>query len=306
MSDDAPHSALYLGDWRDHWWDPDSLRAWLLRAGLDDAREIADLGCGHGHFGALIWRLLGGERHVRFVDRETEWIERLRERTDAMVSDGVLRGRYETFVADVHALPFDDASLDLVTAQTLFIHLSDPDAVLREVRRVLKPGGVALLSEPNNIGNTSTFLTPDFRSDPEAAFREMRFCLTCELGKAKLGLGFNSLGEELPELLVREGFEILSIHQNDRPSPLVPPYASAQARDEIALMRDFVERGIYGWGREEARRYFEAAGVEGFDAEYDFVLARDRARLEAIDAGTFARTRGQVGYLFVVRRPHGA
>ena len=83
----------------------------------------------------------------------------------------------------------------------------------------------------------------------------------------------------------------------------MPPYASAQARDEIALLRDFAAQGVYGWGREEARRYFEAAGGEGFDAEYDFVLARDRARLRAIDAGTFARTRGQLGYLFVARRP---
>jgi hypothetical protein len=83
----------------------------------------------------------------------------------------------------------------------------------------------------------------------------------------------------------------------------VPPYDAPHARAEIALMRNLHARGVYGWPREEARRYFEASGASGFDAEYDFVLARDEARLAQIDAGTFARTRGQLVYLFVARRP---
>jgi hypothetical protein len=106
-------------------------------------------------------------------------------------------------------------------------------------------------------------------------------------------------------MLVREGFEIVAIHQNDRPSPFVPPYDAPHARAELARMRDVLAQGIYGWPREEARRYFEAAGAQDFDAEYDFVLSRESARLAQIDAGTFARTGGQLGYLFVARRDCG-
>lgn len=294
-----PHSAIYLGDWRDHWWDPVSLAAWFERDGLHAALDIADVGCGIGHWGTLVWRLLGGARRFHFVDREPEWIRQLEARVHAGMKAGLLEGTFSAQVGDAMRLPYEDGSMDLVTCQTLLIHLADPRLALREFRRVLRPGGRVLLSEPNNIGNTATFLAPELRDCTEDALRELRFCLRCELGKAKLGLGFNSLGEELPGLLLDEGYKLVSVRQNERPNPLVPPYDSPAARAEVELMRDFAARGIYGWPREEAARYFAAAGGEDFDAEYDFVLGRDRERLAELDAGRFARTRGQLNYLCV-------
>jgi SAM-dependent methyltransferase len=302
MSEPAPHSALYLGDWRDHWWDHASLSAWLERAGLAEAREIADLGCGQGHWGMLLWRLLGGERSVHFVDREPRWIEVLEGRVRRGRDAGLYDGRYTAQVGDAQLLPFDDASMDLVSAQTLLIHVAEPLAVLRECRRVLRPGGKVLLSEPNNLGNAATALAPEMRSDPDGALRELAFCARCEVGKARLGLGFNSVGEDLPRLLCEAGFVLEALHQNDRPSVLAPPYASPGQQAEIGLMRDFVERGIYGWERDEAERYFVAGGGTGFDAEYSLMLERDRRRLAEIDAGRFARARGQVGYLAIASR----
>jgi SAM-dependent methyltransferase len=300
---ETAHSSLYLGDWRDHWWDEPTLHFWLDRAGLAAATRIADLGCGHGHFGTLIWRLLGDTRTMHFLDREESWIQKLRVRTDAMLADGVLRGRYEAEVGDVDALPYADGSLDLVMAQTLLIHLEQPARALSEMFRVLRPGGFLLLSEPNNLGNTGASLAPDARVDPDAALREMRFAMLCEAGKAKLGLGFNSLSEELPGLIVQAGFHNLVAHQNNRPSLLVPPYEEPAMRAEVELMRSFAARGIACWPREEARVYFEAAGGTGFDAEYDFLLERERERLARVEAGTFARTRAAVHHLFIARRP---
>src|SRR5689334_13938126 len=51
--------------------------------------------------------------------------------------------------ASVTALPFKSATFDLVTANMVFEHLPDPGPALREIRRVLRPGGQVLLHTPS-------------------------------------------------------------------------------------------------------------------------------------------------------------
>lgn len=50
-------------------------------------------------------------------------------------------------IADVHVLPFDDASFDTVVATAVFCSVADPVRGLREVKRVVRPGGSVLLLE---------------------------------------------------------------------------------------------------------------------------------------------------------------
>jgi SAM-dependent methyltransferase len=61
------------------------------------------------------------------------------------------------------ALPFDDGAFDLVVSFDVFEHIPDTDAHLREVRRVLAPGGWYLLQTPNKWANT-IFETSRWRS----------------------------------------------------------------------------------------------------------------------------------------------
>lgn len=67
-----------------------------------------------------------------------------------------LRGlRYGVAAAVVRgvgeALPCPDASFDIVLAQDILEHVRDPDATMREIRRVLAPGGVALVTVINRL-----------------------------------------------------------------------------------------------------------------------------------------------------------
>ena len=61
---------------------------------------------------------------------------------------------------NVQPLPYPDASFDLVTATEVIEHLADFRRVVREIHRVLRPGGVCILSTPNilNLNSRLRFL----------------------------------------------------------------------------------------------------------------------------------------------------
>ena len=96
---------------------------------------------------------------------------------------------------------------------------------------------------------------------------------------------------------------IVAVHQNDRPGVLVPPYESAAQQAEIGDMRSMAQQSLYGWHRQEAEEYFNAGGGTGFETEWEFVLSRQKKRLDALEAGTLARTGSQLHHLFVARKP---
>lgn len=58
------------------------------------------------------------------------------------------RGATDVREASVTALPFDDGEFDAVVCADVLYHLADDDAALRELARVLRPGGVAVINVP--------------------------------------------------------------------------------------------------------------------------------------------------------------
>lgn len=55
----------------------------------------------------------------------------------------------DVILSDAEKLPFEDATFDFVTLNEVLIHLINPEVVLKEIRRVLKPKGVLLGSVPH-------------------------------------------------------------------------------------------------------------------------------------------------------------
>lgn len=67
------------------------------------------------------------------------------------VADDVSRNPYlsERVVGNLLEMPFPDQSFDLATANMVAEHISEPDRFLKEVKRVLRPGGTFLFLTPN-------------------------------------------------------------------------------------------------------------------------------------------------------------
>ena len=68
------------------------------------------------------------------LDQNDKVLTAARKRLSAFDQVRVLR-------SDMHALPFDDASFDSVLLLHVLTYAQDPDQVLRETKRVLRPGG---------------------------------------------------------------------------------------------------------------------------------------------------------------------
>lgn len=65
------------------------------------------------------------------------------------------------YLVDLTALPFADASYDLVFASHVLEHIQDDRAALAEIRRVLKPGGIAVLPVPLLSDHTVEYPAPN-------------------------------------------------------------------------------------------------------------------------------------------------
>ncbi len=102
-----------------------------------------DVGCGRGYLLDLL--AARGLRGLHGVD----------------VFADVASPRWGYTSADVtQPLPFGDASFACVVAGEILEHVPDPDALLREIRRVLVPGGTLVLSTPNLASWANRVLVP--------------------------------------------------------------------------------------------------------------------------------------------------
>jgi ubiquinone/menaquinone biosynthesis C-methylase UbiE len=103
--------------------------------------SLLDCGCGAGSMTLeLAARVAPG--HVVGLDLETRVLEQARASAAAQGMDNV---RFEQ--GDVYALPFTDGSFDALFSHALISHLGEPARALAEMRRVLKPGGIAAVVE---------------------------------------------------------------------------------------------------------------------------------------------------------------
>jgi phosphoethanolamine N-methyltransferase len=108
-----------------------------IMAGIDLAgKRVLDIGCGVGGLDQVLVAL--GAAHVTAVDVAAPLIALGRQR----IAAAGLSDRVDLqVVVPEQTLPFADAGFDIVFTKDAWLHVQDKPALLRDVHRVLKPGG---------------------------------------------------------------------------------------------------------------------------------------------------------------------
>lgn len=109
-----------------------------LRAGMD----LLDVGCGPASITADLAERVAPGRVVG-LDAAAGALEAAR----ATLRERGLSEQVEVTCGDVMALPFEDASFDVVHAHQVLQHLADPVGALAEMRRVTRPGGIVAVRD---------------------------------------------------------------------------------------------------------------------------------------------------------------
>lgn len=108
-----------------------------LHPGID----ILDAGCGVGAIALDLAKTVGPRRIVG-IDVDADQIATARA---SAAEQGI--GSAEFAVGTAYEIPFAAASFDVVYANTVLLYLRDPVRALTEMRRVLRPGGIAAVSD---------------------------------------------------------------------------------------------------------------------------------------------------------------
>jgi SAM-dependent methyltransferase len=116
----------------------------LLERFTAPGSAILDAGCAMGE---LMGRIM--DRKVSGIDLSAEFV-------------GICQGHgLDVVRGELEAMPYPDATFDGIIATDILEHVLDVNAVVREMLRVLRPGGVIVARSPNDE-DLAPYLAPDF------------------------------------------------------------------------------------------------------------------------------------------------
>ncbi len=219
---------------------------------LDPApgQTVLDVGCGPGtDLGALV--SFGGT--VIGVDTDASMLVEARRRVPSAL----------LYVADAHALPLPDASVDRARADRVVQHLADPARAVAELYRVVRPGGRVTLSEPD--WHTVAIDSPDLATSLRfAAF------LASRVRNA-------AMGRQLARLATDAGFLVATV------LPLPVLFRDFDTAEQILGLRRTVDRAVEAGALPADRAH---AWLDGLEAGPSFVATFTHFLVVAVRPGT--------------------
>lgn len=157
----SPRSASQTSSKSQHWVPETSFGKWFLSTGVwyrwvlteaiqkfsellngrdSEVGTLLDIGCGQGASFSLLDQYFSPKQLIG-VDIDAALLGK------ASQHQNTLQCKLSLLPGSAYKLPIEDNSIDLIFCHQLIHHVSDQDTVLKEIYRVLKPGGFALFSE---------------------------------------------------------------------------------------------------------------------------------------------------------------
>jgi demethylmenaquinone methyltransferase/2-methoxy-6-polyprenyl-1,4-benzoquinol methylase len=134
-------------------------------SGVKKGHRVLDLAGGTGDLAAKFARIVGPEVHVTVADINDSMLKVGRER----LTDNGIVGNIDYVQANAECLPFPDNHFDALTIAFGLRNVTDKDAALRSMFRVLKPGAPLLVlefSKPTNPALSTIYDTYSFKLLP--------------------------------------------------------------------------------------------------------------------------------------------
>lgn len=216
----------------------------LVRAGLAGGMTVVEFGCSTGRFAREVARVVGSSGRVIGVDSSAFNISRARELAAQEALENVVLE-----VSDERATLLRSDSADACVARHLLSHTARPDEVIREMTRVVAPGGlVAVLEADEGLAV--------YEPEPPA-LADLRSLL---VRSRVSGEGSALMGRSLYRLLRGAGLEgVRVIARTANSTEFQTPPGPERMSHPVALTRAveaFVEKGDLT--REQASRYLKS------------------------------------------------
>lgn len=222
-----------------------------------EGQRLLDVGCGLGDDVRMLARLVGASGSVVGLDNSERILEAARSRSEGIDYPGI-------FVqADMHHMPFAEASFDGCRAERVLVHSAQPVQVVEEMLRVVRPGGRIVITEPD-------LDTLVFHASPQAVVRKLTHWHSDSVRNG-------TIGRWLPEIFRRCGLHDVSIvptvAQSSQPSAY-PRILAKRALEAGVLTHDEAQEVIENWQRRAEQAsylefgvFFTVAGYTGTSAD---------------------------------------
>ncbi|TVZ25646.1 methyltransferase family protein [Gillisia sp. Hel_I_86] len=288
------HSESYFGDYRDFWWNPTFIELTAKRLELGKHNSMLDVGCGQGHWTQILAPLLAPKAKIIAVDNDKRWYSKNEELERLFKKSN---NPFTLTKGNAQQLPFEDNQFDLVTCQTVLIHVPKPQQALEEMKRVLKPGGTLLCVEPNNIIQSLTKTSLSKNDSIEETLDHIKYRLIIEKGKKNMGQGDNSLGDLLPGMFALAEMHTIEVRLSDKAIAMYPPYST---KEQMATLKQWMTGSSWKSNTQKDIDFFSAAGEEfmPFYFEYQEKYARrDDHLMGALQREQYHAAGGSLMYL---------